>query len=144
MLQMALRSGLSALLLGLLCWGRGERLSFRDGTWRPGLLAGVLFIGEGLRHTHASHIAIFLYTSPIFTALGLHWLMPAERLRRSQWAGIGVAFTGILLAFGGGWLQEHAREQQPALELELPPFGGDAPSRHVRVKSASCRVEGRG
>ncbi len=111
MMQMALRSGLSALLVGLLCWVRGERLSFRDGTWRPGLLAGVLFaaeflfVGEGLRHTHASHMAIFLYTSPIFTALGLHWLVPSERLRRLQWIGIGVAFAGILLAFGGGWLQ---------------------------------------
>jgi drug/metabolite transporter (DMT)-like permease len=111
MLQMALRSGLSALFVGLLCWGRGERLSFGDGTWRPGLLAGVLFaleflfVGEGLRHTHASHMAVFLYTSPIFTALGLHWLMPSERLRRVQWLGIGVAFAGILVAFGGGWLQ---------------------------------------
>jgi drug/metabolite transporter (DMT)-like permease len=110
-MQMALRSGLSALLVGLLCWVRGERLSFRDGTWRPGLLAGVLFateflfIGEGLRHTHASHMAVFLYTSPVFTALGLHWLVPAERLRRLQWIGIGVAFAGILVAFGGGWLQ---------------------------------------
>ncbi len=111
LMQMALRSGISALFVGLLCWGRGERLSFRDGTWRPGLLAGVLFageflfVGEGLRFTHASHMAVFLYTSPIFTALGLHWLMPSERLRRLQWIGIGVAFTGILVAFGGGWLQ---------------------------------------
>lgn len=111
LMQMALRSGLSALLVGLLSWGRGERLSFRDGTWRPGLLAGVLFaaeflfVGEGLRHTQASHIAVFLYTSPVFTALGLHWLVPAERLRRLQWVGIGVAFAGIVVAFGGGWLQ---------------------------------------
>jgi drug/metabolite transporter (DMT)-like permease len=111
LVQVALRSGLSALLVGLLCWVRGERLSFRDGTWRPGLLAGglfaleFLFIGEGLRHTHASHMAVFLYTSPVFTALGLHWLVPAERLRRVQWIGIGVAFAGILLAFGGGWLR---------------------------------------
>ncbi|MDY7226512.1 DMT family transporter [Hyalangium rubrum] len=111
LVQVALRSGISALLVGLLCWFRGERLSFRDGTWRPGLLAGVLFaaeflfVGEGLRHTHASHIAVFLYTSPVFTALGLHWLVPSERLRRLQWVGIGVAFAGIVLAFGGGWLQ---------------------------------------
>lgn len=111
LVQVMLRSGLSALLVGLFSWGRGERLSFRDGTWRPGLLAGVLFaaeflfIGEGLRHTHASHIAVFLYTSPVFTALGLHWLVPAERLRHVQWVGIAVAFAGIVLAFGGGWLQ---------------------------------------
>jgi drug/metabolite transporter (DMT)-like permease len=111
LVQMVLRSGLSALFVGLLRWGRGERLSFRDGTWRPGLLAGslfaaeFLFVGEGLRYTHASHMAVFLYTSPIFTALGLHWLAPAERLRRLQWVGIAVAFAGIVLAFGGGWLR---------------------------------------
>lgn len=35
LVQVALRSGISALLVGLLSWGRGERLSFRDGTWRP-------------------------------------------------------------------------------------------------------------
>lgn len=112
LMQMALRSGISALLVGLLCWVRGERLSLRDGTWRPGLLAGVLFaaeflfVAEGLRHTHASHMAIFLYTAPVFTALGLAWRVPSERLRRSQWVGIGVAFAGILLAFGGGWLRD--------------------------------------
>jgi len=111
LVQVALRSGLSALLVGLLSWVSGERLSFRNGTWRPGLLAGALFaveflfVGEGLRHTHASHMAVFLYTSPVFTALGLHWLVPAERLRRLQWIGIGVAFVGILVAFGGGWLR---------------------------------------
>ncbi|GEN10329.1 Permease of the drug/metabolite transporter (DMT) superfamily [Myxococcus fulvus] len=109
--QMALRSGLAALLVGLLCLLRGERLDVRDGTWRPGLLSGVLFgaeflfIGEGLRHTHASHIAVFLYTAPVFTALGLHWRIPSERLRRVQWVGILVAFAGIMLAFGGGWLE---------------------------------------
>jgi drug/metabolite transporter (DMT)-like permease len=111
LVQVALRSGLSALLVGLFSWVRGERLSWRNGTWRPGVLAGAvfaaefLFIGEGLRHTNASHMGVFLYTSPVFTALGLHWLVPAERLRRLQWIGIGVAFVGIMLAFGGGWLQ---------------------------------------
>jgi drug/metabolite transporter (DMT)-like permease len=105
--QVALRSGLSALLVaGFAAW-RGERLRWR-GNWRPGLLAGALFaaefvfIAEGLRHTTASHMAVFLYTSPIFTALGLHLLLPAERLRRQQWLGIGVAFGGIALAFLGG------------------------------------------
>ncbi|WNG30551.1 DMT family transporter [Cystobacter fuscus] len=123
LMQMTLRSGISALLVGLLCWIRGERLSFRDGTWRPGLLAGslfaaeFLFVGEGLRHTQASHMAVFLYTAPVFAALGLHWLVPSERLRRSQWAGMGVAFAGILLAFGGGWLQG-------GVSLEM--IGGDA------------------
>jgi len=107
-MQVALRSGLSALLVaGFGAW-RGERFSLRDRTARPGLLAGALFaaeflfIAEGLRHTSASHMAVFLYTSPVFTALGLHLLLPAERLHRRQWLGIAVAFAGITLAFMGG------------------------------------------
>ena len=107
-MQVALRSGLSALLVaGLMIW-RGGRLSLRDRTARPGLLAGALFAGEflfiaeGLRRTSASHMAVFLYTAPVFTALGLHLLLPAERLRRHQWLGVLVAFAGIALAFMGG------------------------------------------
>jgi drug/metabolite transporter (DMT)-like permease len=104
-MQVALRSVMSAVLVGMLAWWRGEKLSFRDRTWRPGLLAGTLFaaeflfIAEGLRHTSASHMAVFLYTSPVFTALGLHARLPAERLRRHQWLGVAVAFGGIALAF---------------------------------------------
>jgi uncharacterized membrane protein len=76
LLQLALRSGIAALLVGLLMLVRGERLSLHEGTWRPGLLVGLLFaleylfVGEGLRHTSASHMVVFLYTAPIFAALG--------------------------------------------------------------------------
>jgi drug/metabolite transporter (DMT)-like permease len=107
-MQVALRSGLSALLVGALIAWRGERISMRNRTARPGLLAGslfaaeFLFVAEGLRHTSASHMAVFLYTAPVFTAVGLHLLHPAERLRRHQWLGIIVAFAGIVLAFLGG------------------------------------------
>lgn len=110
LVQVALRSGLSALLVAALAAGRGERFGWAR-TWRPGVLAGALFaveflfIGEGLRHTAASRMTVFLYTAPVFTALGLHLLAPAERLRRAQWLGILLAFAGIAVAFlgrGGG------------------------------------------
>jgi len=110
-MQVALRSGMSALLVAGFAWARGERHAFLDRTWRPGVLAGVLFaaeflcIAEGLRHTSASHMAVFLYTAPVFTALGLHLLVPSERLGARQWLGVSVAFAGIALAFAGGWLR---------------------------------------
>lgn len=106
-LQLAIRSGVAAVLVGLLMLARRERVSLGDGTWRPGLLVGFLFalefvfVGEGLRYTTASHMAIFLYTAPIFAALGLHWRLPAERLKPLQWAGIGLAFAGIIVSFAG-------------------------------------------
>lgn len=105
LMQIALRSGIAALLVALLMLVRRERLAIADGTWRPGLLVGGLFaleflmVGEGLRFTTASHMAVFLYTAPIFAALGLHWLMPSERLGKIQWAGIGLAFCGIAITF---------------------------------------------
>ena len=109
-MQVALRSGISAALVALLLVLRGRRPSVRDGTWWPGLLAGTLFaaeflfVAEGLRRTSASHMAVLVYTSPVFTAIGLHWTTRAERLRRGQWLGIAMAFGGIAAAFGGGWL----------------------------------------
>jgi drug/metabolite transporter (DMT)-like permease len=106
-MQIGLRSGVAAVLVGLLMWVRGERMDVRDGTWRPGVIVGLLFglefllVGEGLRHTSASHMAVFLYTAPIFAALGLHWKLPAERLGAVQWFGIALAFGGIAEAFFG-------------------------------------------
>jgi drug/metabolite transporter (DMT)-like permease len=107
LLQICIRTGVAAVLVGLLMATRGERLDWRDGTWRPGLLVGTLFalefllVGEGLRFTAASHMVVFLYTAPIFVALGLHWKLPAERLAALQWLGVALAFGGIAIAFLG-------------------------------------------
>lgn len=105
--QIALRSGIAAVLVGLLALVRRERLALRGGPWRAGLLVGCLFalefllVGEGLRHTTASHMVVFLYSAPVFAGLGLHWKLPAERLQPLQWAGIMLAFAGIALTFFG-------------------------------------------
>lgn len=106
-LQIAIRSGVAAVLVWLLMLWRSEPLSLTDGNWRPGLVVGALFgleflfLGEGLRHTTASHMAVFLYTAPFFAAIGLHWYLPEERLQKGQWFGIFVAFVGIVIAFMG-------------------------------------------
>jgi drug/metabolite transporter (DMT)-like permease len=106
-LQIGLRSGIAAGLVALVMFFRGERMSVRDGSLRPGLLVGILFalefvlVAEGLRHTSASHMVVFLYTAPIFAALGLHWRLPAECLGLVQWSGIALAFSGIAMTFLG-------------------------------------------
>jgi drug/metabolite transporter (DMT)-like permease len=106
-LQIAFRSGLAAIMVCVLMLVRGERIALRDGPWRPGILVGLLFalefllVGEGLRYTSASHMVMFLYTAPIFAALGLHWKLPSERLHAMQWIGILIAFAGIVTAFTG-------------------------------------------
>ena len=63
--------------------------------------AGVLFVSAGLRYTSASHMAVFLYTAPLFSALGLHFLLPQERLSPVQWLGMLIAFGGVVLAISG-------------------------------------------
>jgi drug/metabolite transporter (DMT)-like permease len=90
----------------LICWKGGwDQVG---NTWRGGLLAGALFglefffISEGLQLTTAAHMSVFLYTAPIFTALGVHFLLASERLRPLQWLGILLAFLGIAIAFAGG------------------------------------------
>ncbi len=107
LLQIALRSGIAAALVWLVMRWRQEKMQWGNGYWKAGGLVGTLFaiefllVGEGLRFTSASHMVVLLYTAPIFVALGLHWKLPAERLNRWQWLGIGLAFAGIVLTFFG-------------------------------------------
>ncbi len=61
-----------------------------------------LFVVEGLRFTTASHIAVFLYTVPAFTAIGLQLFYSREQLALPQWGDIALAFTGILAVFLSG------------------------------------------
>jgi drug/metabolite transporter (DMT)-like permease len=104
LLQIGLRSGAAALPIGLYLRVRGLGLIPGNGTWLAGIVAGVLFsveylfVAEGLRFTSASHMVTMLYTAPAFAALGLHVLIPAERLRPLQWAGLVLAFCGIAVA----------------------------------------------
>lgn len=106
MLLLALRSGLSAILVAALMRYRQERMHLAQ-NWKPGLLVGLLFavefifVAEGLRYTAASHMIVLIYTAPIFVALGMHWLFPAERLSAVQWLGVLLAFVGIGISFLG-------------------------------------------
>jgi len=108
--QAGLRSAIASILVWAWTRSRGTPLFRDDGTLGAGLLAGVLFAAEficiflGLTLTSASRMAVFLYTAPCFTALGLHWFVDGERMRRIQWLGIIVAFAGIALAFADGFL----------------------------------------
>ncbi len=104
--QAGLRSiGATALVFA---WARlrGVRLFDADGTLPAGVLAGLLFAAEfalifiGLQYTSASRGVIFLYTAPFFVALGAVWLLPQEHMRRAQWVGMALAFTGVLVLFG--------------------------------------------
>lgn len=104
-LQVTLRSGIAALLVLLLSRiAKREQWLLHIG-WRPGVIIGALFaaeflfVAEGLRWTSAAHMSMFLYTSPIFAAIGLHFKLPEERLSRLQWSGVTLAFFGVIITF---------------------------------------------
>ena len=105
-MQLAIRFLGSAIFFGVWMLLREGRRAFTDGTLRSGLLLGgafaleFVFMGVALAHTTAAHTIVFLYSAPLFTALGLQYL-PEERLQSAQWAGIGLAFAGIVVAFLG-------------------------------------------
>jgi len=131
MLQIALRSGVAfALVAALMAW-RKERFDWS--AWRPGLLVGALFaleylfVAEALRLTSAGHTVVFLYTSPVFAAIGLHLKLPAERLGVTQWGGIALAFGGVAYAFlGGDGASVHASTQVSLWGDLLALLGGAA------------------
>src|ERR1700744_6015902 len=105
MLQATIRSAGALPVLLLIARLRGVRLFERDDTLWPGLFAGLLFglefvmIYRGLLLTSASRAVVFLYTAPFFVALGSYQFL-GERLRASQWAGLGLSFAGVALAIG--------------------------------------------
>lgn len=110
-MQIALRSTLAGMLVLCTLWLQGEKFSGSAKWFWPGILAGICFTSEflcvsvGLTYTSASHMVLFLYAAPIFTSLGLHCLLPSERLSHIQFFGVGVSFVGIALAFAPAFEQ---------------------------------------
>ena len=108
MTQAALRSVGGSILLGAWALWRDPKIFARDGTLWPGLACGVAFGLEfvalflGLQWTTASHAILFLYAAPFCVALGVHWILPSERLGRLQWIGMAIAFVGVGLALKVG------------------------------------------
>src|ERR1700732_3265929 len=105
MLQATIRSAGALPVLLLIARARGVKIFVSDGTLGAGLVAGVLFslefvlIFRGLLLTSASRAVVFLYTAPFFVALGSDQFL-GERLRASQWGGLGLSFAGVALAIG--------------------------------------------
>lgn len=103
--QVGLRAALGCVLVVLWCRFRGIALGERDGTLIVGIAAGLLFgvdfvmIYLALDYTTVSRSIIFIYTMPLFVAVGAHFLIPGERLTMPRTIGFIAAFIGIVVAF---------------------------------------------
>lgn len=105
-----LQAGLRSLLAGalVLAWSaaRGIRLFERDGTFVPGVAAGVLFALEflvlyvGVDFTSASRSIVFLYLAPFVVAFGAHFLIAGDRLTWLKFTGLTAALLGLTIAMG--------------------------------------------
>lgn len=115
-----LQAGLRSAGAAVLVWGwaaaRHVPLFRRDGTLLQGVAAGLLFGIEfailywALDFASASHTVLFLYASPFVVAVGTHFLVPGERLRRIQVLGLCCAFFGLALGFADAMAIPSARE----------------------------------
>jgi drug/metabolite transporter (DMT)-like permease len=98
------RSAIGGLLVFLWCRYRGIRLFDNDGTLWPGLLAGLLFGGEfllifvGLEFTTVARSTLMVNTMPFWVLIGAHFLL-GEHMTLRKWAGLALAFTGVVLVF---------------------------------------------
>jgi drug/metabolite transporter (DMT)-like permease len=104
--QCAIRSTLATIIVLGIMWLRGLPVMARDGTLAAGLICGVLFgfefllIYRGLLYTTASRAVLFIYLAPFFVVIGARWFFPGDRFNLMQWAGLLMAFIGMIVAFG--------------------------------------------
>jgi drug/metabolite transporter (DMT)-like permease len=105
LMQAVARSVGGFLVILIASYLRGIPLFRRDGTLKAGLVMGTVFALEfvaiffGLLYTTASRAVIFMYTAPFFVAFGAVNLL-GEKLRGDQWAGLALAFVGMIIAIG--------------------------------------------
>lgn len=101
-----IRSVVSGLLLWAYAWSRGQAVFLSGEDVKHGAAIGVLFGIEflllyyGIDLTNASRAIIFLYTQPLWTALGAHFFLSSERLSLMKSLGLLLSFAGLVTVFG--------------------------------------------
>lgn len=100
-----LRSLVSAFLLWIYAWCNRRSVLLSTEELKHGVAVGGLFGVEflmlyyGLDLTNASRAIIFLYTQPLWTALGAHFFLTAERLSPTKSLGLLLSFGGLVTVF---------------------------------------------
>jgi drug/metabolite transporter (DMT)-like permease len=105
-LAAAARSLLASLALWAYARAKGEDVFLRGPDVKHGIVIGILFgldflfLYWGPAYTTASRAIIFLYTHPLWVAIGAHILIPGDSLTKTKGLGLGLAFVGLILVFG--------------------------------------------
>lgn len=108
MLAATTRSLTAAACLWLLCRYRGHKVHLPRGDYHHGIIIGILFgldflfLYWGTLFTAASRAVIFLYSHPLWVALGAHFVLKDDRLNPQKAAGLALSFAGLAAVFGTG------------------------------------------
>ncbi len=115
---LSFRGVFASVCLGAYLLALGRPLFHRDRRLVHGINLAVLFGVDflftywGTAYTDASRAVIFLYTQPLWTAIGAHLLLKDDRLTGAKAFGLLVAFSGMAWVFlarpsggsGGYWV----------------------------------------
>lgn len=102
--QAGLRSACGFVPVLLFAIVMKKRLTIRDGSFWPGMLAGLYFgvefllLFQALDYTSVSRASVFFYTMPFWVALAAHFAIPGEKLTLVKVAGLVLAMIGVILA----------------------------------------------
>lgn len=105
-----LAATIRSVFASILLWGYAK-ITRRDvflerEDLKHGLVIGGLFGTEfillywGIMFTDVSRAIVFLYTQPLWAAIGAHFLLPNDRLTFVKGLGLVSAFVGLILVFG--------------------------------------------
>jgi len=102
-----LRSVIASICGVIYCIRKKEKLFHTDIRLFHGFVVGLLFglefacIYFGMLYTDAARSVLFVYLSPFVVAVGAHFFLRGDRLTLLKIVGLILAFTGILIVFGG-------------------------------------------
>ena len=118
--QVALRSTLAIFPILIYCYIKKKKIDFFDGSFLPGLIAGVLFAIEfillftALDYSTVTRVSLIFYTMPVWLTVAAHFLIKNDTLTLNKFIGLIIALIGLIFAI-----------YQPVTNYNIQQFYGD-------------------
>ena len=102
--QVALRSTLAIIPILLYCYFTKKKIIISDGSFIPGVIAGILFAVEfiflftALDYSTVTRVSLIFYTMPVWLTLSAHFLIDNDKLSLKKIIGLALAVFGLILA----------------------------------------------
>jgi len=102
--QVALRSTLAIIPILLYCYFTKKKIIISDGSFIPGVIAGILFAVEfiflftALDYSTVTRVSLIFYTMPVWLTISAHFLIDNDKLSLKKIIGLALAVFGLILA----------------------------------------------